>query len=261
MDKLCYGLTMQVPDGHGGFTELDSGACGDLVVAFKHALANNWRPDDGTRIKRGVGIETKKNPNDPNDNSEPCIDSNKAYMTSKTVPSGVAGGACEQQKWLDSLVPFIVVPKCWTKAYRTYSEANKQICAQYLTSGNEPDLAAGDLVALLSRKAGDKPIYALIGDAGPNYKLGEASIGLLMKSEGKSVPPTYVAASDWYDRRKKFDVVIFRGTKYGKPITIGNYGDIEKSALDKLKVWVGGDEAAGLARLAACGAKASPGPK
>jgi hypothetical protein len=136
-----------------------------------------------------------------------------------------------------------------------------KICAQYLTSGSEPDLAAGDLVALLSRKPGDKPIYALIGDAGPNAKLGEASIGLLMKSEGKTTPPTYVAASNWYDRRKKFDVLIFRGTKYAKPITADNYGDIEESARAKLKAWAGGDEAAGLARLAACGAKASPGPK
>jgi hypothetical protein len=253
MDNICEGITMRVPAGKGGFKILDSGSCSQIPDAFRKAMANNWEAPDGTRIESGIGVEMKDA-----DKGVPCIDKDNAYMVSKTVPSGVAGKACEQQKWLNSLVPFIVVPQCWTKVYRTEPK-HAQNCA-YLKDDTAPDLSAGDLVALLSRTTGDAPIFALIGDAGPNGKLGEASIGLLMKSEGKTAAPTYLKATNWYDRRKKFDVAIFRGTKYTKPVTIESYQEIESAAADKFKKWSGGEETS-RALLAACGAKASPGPR
>ncbi len=256
MDRLCYGVKMRVPDGQGGYRVVDDSSCSKVAAAFQKSQAENWLPADGTRLAATAGIEMK-------DKEAPCIDENGAYLVSKTFPSGVASTACEQKKWLDSLVPFIVVPQCWTKTYRA---DNPKTCA-YLKQANGPDLAPGDLVALLSRKPGDAPIFALIGDTGPNGKLGEASIGLLMRSEGKKEPPTYVSQSkkdkpdrpptDWYDRKKKFDVVIFRGEPYANPITVDTYSVIEKAAHKKFTDWVGNDNAS-IARLTACGLKASP---
>ena len=111
------------------------------------------------------------------------------------------------------MVPSIVVPKCWSNAYR---KENPKTCAALPAPGVTPDVEVGDLVALSGRSSG-KSGYAVIGDLGPNGKLGEASVGLLMQAAGWTKPPAYLAATNSLDGLEQFDVVVLKNTKYGKP--------------------------------------------
>uniref|UniRef100_UPI001952A0DA hypothetical protein n=1 Tax=Stenotrophomonas maltophilia TaxID=40324 RepID=UPI001952A0DA len=70
-------------------------------------------------------------------------------VSTASTPSGLGGGACAQQSYLDAMVPSVVVPQCWTRAYRT---ANPQECASIVAPADAPDLTSGDLVAVVPRR-------------------------------------------------------------------------------------------------------------
>jgi hypothetical protein len=117
-------------------------------------------------------------------------------------------------------------------------------------------LKSGDLVALSGRSSG-KSWYAIIGDLGPNGKLGEASVGLLMQAARWAKPPAYLAATDSLDGLEQFDVVVLKNTKYGKPMTVANAPDMATVAQEAFKRWGGGLVTA-RQRLTACGRSVSP---
>jgi hypothetical protein len=242
MDSVCDGAAIKTPSGE----LLDDTKCSALLAAFKLIRDSNWKPPVGYEL-RPVGIEMK-GPNTP------CLDANDAYMVStSSTPSGEGGGACDQRKWLDTMVPSIVVPKCWSNTYRA---KNPHTCASPPAAGVAPDVDIGDLAALHGRSSG-KIFYAVIGDLGPNSKLGEASVGLLMLAAGQTKPPAYLGATDALDQREQFDVVVFKHSAFAKPLTVANVKEMGSAAEDAFKGW-GGDLANAQKRLSACGRAAAP---
>jgi hypothetical protein len=108
MDTVCVGVNIKVPDGR----TLDYTQCPELQTAFRLIRDSHWNPPAGYELQ-GVGIEMKSR-------NLPCIDADGAYIVStSSTPSGLGGGACDQSKYLDTLVPSIVVPKCWSNRYRS----------------------------------------------------------------------------------------------------------------------------------------------
>jgi hypothetical protein len=243
MDTLCVGANIQVPGG----AVYDYRSCSKLQDAFRIIRDSNWNPPPGYKLI-SVGIEMKDAAK-----GIPCIDANSAYFVStSSTRSGEGGKRCEQKKWLDTLVPSIVAPKCWSNAYR---ENNPKDCASLPMPGIVPDVDTGDLVALRGRNGG-RLTFGVIGDLGPNKKLGEASVGMLMKAAGLTEPPTYVAAANKLDGLEQFDVVVFKRTKFEKPLTLANAEDMAKVAEGAFKNWTG-DVAKSREKLAACGASVS----
>lgn len=243
MDSVCDGVNIQAPGG----AILDYRSCPALQTAFRLVRDAHWQGPAGYKLI-SVGIEMKNAAK-----GLPCIDDNSTYFVStSSTPSGEGGKRCEQKKWLDTLVPSIVVPKCWSNAYR---DQNPKDCAKLPAPGVVPDLETGDLVVLRGRKAGSLT-FGVIGDLGPNKKLGEASVGMLMKAAGQKDPPTYRSATDALDGAERFDVVVFKRTQFGKPLTLVNADEMAKVAESTFSAWTG-DIAKSSAKLAACGASVS----
>jgi hypothetical protein len=102
-------------------------------------------------------------------------------------------------------------------------------------------------------RRGGAAIFAVIGDTGPNRKLGEASVGLLMKTSGRAAPrhlyETYRLGE------QPFHVVIFRNSTFAGTLTPGNVVDMESQARAKFVAWTG-SATASLEKLKACGMEA-----
>jgi hypothetical protein len=242
MDTVCVGVNVQTPTG-----TLDYHQCPALQNAFRRLRDADWELPGYKLLPVGVEMEDDKN-------GIPCLDVNETYLVStSSTPSGEGGGKCEQKKWLDTLVPSIVVPKCWASAYR---KKKPHECQSYPMPGFDPGVETGDLVALRGRSS-HRATYAVIGDLGPNTKLGEASVGLLMKAAGHSQPPTYVRAANALDGLEQLDVIIFKGTKYTKPLNIAHADDMAKAAEDTLTNWTG-NPATSMKQLEACAQIVAP---
>ena len=141
MDTVCDGLNITLPDKR----TLDYRTCPELLSVFRMIRDADWKPPTGYHIEP-VGIEMR-------DGNLPCLDANETYIVSpSSTPSGEGGGRCEQKKYLDTLVPSIVVPKCWSNAYRA---ENPKTCASLPAPGVIPDVEVGDLVALNGRSSGN----------------------------------------------------------------------------------------------------------
>lgn len=243
MNTICNGLYVVVPNPNGGMQKIKDDQCKRLIQEFNRIkAAPGWRPSDGSRIDP-FGVEMKTT-------HEPCMDAGGKFMTSTaSTRSGIGGGSCSQSKYLDALVPSIVVPRCWTAEY---SAANPRICEQRLPQNVKPNLTPGDLVALAPRAGGD-PIFAVIGDTGPHRKLGEASVGLLMKAAGASQPRTYLETQRLDGQA--FHVVIFRNSKFAGSLTPTNVASMEAQASAKFVAWAG-SSGASLDKLKSCGIEA-----
>jgi hypothetical protein len=241
LGSVCVGLEIRTPKG----AVLDYKNCPSLLLAFRRVRDSKWSPPVGWEL-RPIGIEMRTR-------NVPCLDENGAYITStSSTPSGVGGGLCDQKKWLDTTVPSIVVPKCWSNAYRGQ---NPRSCANVPAPGIKPDVEVGDLVALRGRSSG-KTLYAVIGDLGPNSQLGEASVGLLMQAAGQVERPTYLRATNLLDQREQFDAVIFKHSQYEKPLALANTNEMAAAAEDAFKSW-GGNLTDAEKRLSVCGNAAS----
>jgi hypothetical protein len=240
IDSVCDGVSIAVPGGQ----TLDYRSCSPLLKAFALIRDSQWNPPKGYLLL-SVGIEMRDK-----GKGIPCVDPSGNYLVStSSTPSGVPGKQCEQQKWLDTMVPSIVVPECWSVDYR---KNNPKDCAVLPAPGMTPDIDPGDLVALRGQKSGNMT-YGVIGDLGPNSKLGEASVGLLTKAAGQKGAPTYRRATDALDGLETFDVIVFKGTLYDKSMTPDNQQEMEKAAQKAFESWTGNLRQSAAA-LAACGA-------
>ncbi len=242
MDTICAGANVQIPGG----TVLDYRSCPRLLKAFKTIRDSQWKPPSGYKLLP-VGIEMKDA-----DKGVPCVDASSTYIVStSSTPSGLGGVACEQKKWLDTLVPSIVVPKCWANSYRKLAPKE---CASLPGPGVSPDVDVGDFVALRGRKS-KQMTYGVVGDLGPNRKIGEASVGMLMKAAGRANPPTYLAATNGLDGLEQFDVVIFKHTEFPKPLTLASANEMATNAAAVFRDWAGSVQDSDR-KLSICGVEA-----
>ncbi|WP_204320008.1 glycoside hydrolase family 75 protein, partial [Klebsiella pneumoniae] len=66
-------------------------------------------------------------------------------------------------------------------------------CASIVAPADAPDLTSGDLVAVVPRRGPARVVFGVVGDTGPNRKLGEASVGMLMRLSGSSQRPRFLS--------------------------------------------------------------------
>lgn len=130
---------------------------------------------------------------------KPCV-SPDGYLVSKTsdvvVPGGFnRDGDCDQSKWIDALtIPGLVVPKGDNQFYKRHARKRSPVFAASLS---QPENRS----------------YGIIGDAGPEFELGEANVAMNRDLNGLSVTET---PSNYRDAVRRFQapkslVVIFPG--------------------------------------------------
>jgi hypothetical protein len=110
----------------------------------------------------------------PFDKGLPCLrESQGGYFVAATSfkirPVMVAAKTCDASRYLDaSRTPFFVMPRHIFKS-----------------------ISVGDLAIGWARKGNEPPRYAfgIVGDAGPNDQIGEASIAFINKLRGKNTVP------------------------------------------------------------------------
>jgi hypothetical protein len=249
MNTVCNGVNVLKKKSDGTVDKIDYSRCPELREAFAAIRDANpkWLPADGSRIEF-YAVETKGRSGDSK--HVPCEGENGFLVSMASTASGVSAGvACEQKKFLDALVPSIVAPMCWTKAYRA---RNPKICKNLLPEQAALDLQPGDLVAVAASDGEVK--FGVIGDTGPNRKLGEASVGMHMQLRGKPEPRTR-KETNALGGASVYDVVIFRKSAVGGAITPEATGAMIAAAKAKFEAWGGGAGAA-RSRLRLCGAAA-----
>ena len=249
MNTVCNGVNVlkKMPDGT--VDKIDYSRCRDLREAFAaiRDAEPKWLPADGSRIEF-YAVETKRGSGDAK--HVPCEGENGFLVSTASTKSGVSSGVpCAQAKYLDALVPSIVVPKCWTKAHRA---RNPNDCRSRLPAAAALDLQPGDLVAVA---AGDGEVrFGVIGDTGPDKKLGEASVGMHMQLRDKKAPRTRTETNA-LGGTAVYDVVIFRHSARGGAITPEATEAMIAAAKVRFEAWHG-SAAAARSQLRLCGAAA-----
>ena len=164
INTICNGATAYTAKGEKvGFRE-----CGRLVSLFKRARKAGWGRKRGHPYVRFYGVATS----DPNGHV-PCIVRSGAfagYFVSMTrLSRATSAGPCDPSQYLDSLaVPFIIVPRRSKLA--------------------EAGMGVRDLAVVFEPKSG-RMVFAVVGDVGPTWGLGEGSVAVAQKLTGRTAPP------------------------------------------------------------------------
>lgn len=235
MDSLCNGLKMFGPPKHGQPTHYGSKECAALLTLFKRYREANYALTDGTRIDPDGSIAVHT---DGPLKGKPCETPEGFLVSMTSAASGLPTGDCKQDQYLDSAVPYMVVPKCWSASYRQAKAEHEEECKKELPAAAVIDIVPGDLVAMRKSGTAGDPHFAIVGDLGPNRKLGEASIGFHMAAAGAKTLPRTVAESDAYDDDTEFDVAVFRrSATSGQLITPETFQKSEKAAKTAFDDW------------------------
>ncbi len=232
MDSLCNGLKMYGPLKGGKPTHFGSENCPALLSLFKRYRDSGYALTDGTRIDPSGSIAVHM---EGSLKGQPCETAEGLLVSMTSAMSGLSSGECKQEQYLDSAIPYLVVPKCWSASYRA---SNATECKKELPEASVIDVAPGDLVAM--RKSGDagEPHFAIVGDLGPNRKLGEASVGFHMAAAGVKTLPRTVKESDAYDDDTPYEVAIFRSSAIpGQVLTLETYEKSAQAAKTLFEQW------------------------
>ncbi|HEY3847555.1 MAG TPA: hypothetical protein VGL95_10615, partial [Acetobacteraceae bacterium] len=108
----------------------------------------------------------------------------------------------------------------------------------------------GDLVVAISPSS-PTPVYGVVGDAGPENKLGEASVAMNGALANITRPPMNYKDVKLHWVVSDATVLIFSGTRnIGSPYLTTDR--INQDAADRFAQWGGGNLEAATARLKAC---------
>lgn len=234
MDTLCNGLVMFGPGQGSRRPSYDSNSCSTLLKTFKRYRASGYTLTDGTGIAGGAIARHTEGPQ----KGRPCETAEGFLVSEASARSGLPGGSCVQEQYLDSAVPYIAVPKCWSKNYRIKTEQSIAECKGALPQAAAIDVSPGDLAAVQDVHGRGPVVFALVGDLGPNRKLGEASIGLHVALKGRTELPRTVHETNSYDDKTPYNVVIFRDTgKRDRLLTLSNFKAVQMEASEKFASW------------------------
>lgn len=249
-DPLAIGCAMNTVCNGFGATKTANGVrkslkCSEKVSVMQELASKNW---DTRRLPEykfnfyGIAV---------NGSGKLCInvDHPDFFVSPASTQSGLGGDVCKQSKYMDAILPSIVVPRCWTK---DYYDDNPLTCRRNLSNNVRPDVRSGDLVVLQRRDRINGPIFALVGDTGPSNKLGEISVGMAMKALGRQAP-RYLSESYRLSDVALMDVIIFRGANYSGHRIKENWQDIEDQSKARFISWGGGSLQRAQDKLKSCG--------
>jgi hypothetical protein len=164
INTICNGANARLPDGQ----RLNYSQCGDLVDAFRQARDAGWRGNDVPRMEF-YGVATQDA-----DSAVPCIipdGPHAGYFVSTTSQVADASrGRCEQARYLNSLeLPFIIYPGAPAFIDRGFGKRD---------------------IAVLTNPETGIVEFAIVGDRGPRWGLGEGSVFLSKSLRGLERNPT-----------------------------------------------------------------------
>lgn len=222
MNTLWNGMEIFYPNGkkvpykefEGEFNEL------------KNAI---WRPKSGYAVN-WIAVETMENKGKNKPVTQmPCVKENNYVVSTTSTRLNLSPEySCKQERYLDSKIPSIVVPTCWTEDGR---KSNK--CKKLFPQGPPVMVMSGDFIAMM-RQSDSKIEFAVIGDTGPVGSLGEASYGMMMKMKGNSkIPVNLKQTYDLDDSESKYSVLVIRNSATNRAITVANQDELLKLSQEK----------------------------
>lgn len=163
INTICNGANAFTASGR----KVNYSQCRSLVALFREAKANGWT-SPGKPYMQFYGVSSTQNAR------KPCINSSGPYegffVSSTALIADPSKGICDQDRFLNSLeIPFIITPR------------NSQLARRGAT--------VGDLAVIHSPKT-DKTIFAVVGDVGPKWGLGEGSIAVSKALNSNFEEPT-----------------------------------------------------------------------
>ncbi len=215
INTICNGANVTMPDG----TKYNYAKCRELVAAFREARDGGWVGKGLPRFDfYGVAVDQAS--------GKPCLfeeGPHEGYFVSTTsLTNPVGGGACNPERYLDSLsVPFIIYPG--DRKFTSRGMGKRDIAALY-------------------HKSSGRMVFAVVGDRGPKWGLGEGSVAIAKVLGGKIEDPK--TRRDTYGYGVK-DIVtlVFPDKEMSAPYTTEAIQAFGREALEE---W-GGEE-----RLQAC---------
>lgn len=226
INTVCNGVSVTRADG----TELDYSRCRDLVPAFVEARDGGWVADNGPRVdfygaaSMGDAGEARH---------IPCISDAapfEGYLISTTsLAADPAKARCDQSRYLNSLeIPFIIYPGA----------------TDFISRG----VGLRDLAYLFDPATG-RETFAIVGDRGPRWGLGEGSVKVGKVMNGIDADP--VSRRDTYRYASRGVVtLIFTPDTLEPPYTPERIAAAGEAALQRF----GGRE-----RVSACAARLDAG--
>lgn len=149
---------------------------------YKSIKENNWEPAQGYRIAFKWNIFARA----PSDTiwqslfgpERPCVTDDGFFVSKTKLGNHEPKQACDQSAWLDANeVKAFVLPQHW---FADWESPKAERWASF-----EP----GDVVVAHRPADGDKPetwVYGIVGDAGPIYKYGEATLAFNWQLHGRT---------------------------------------------------------------------------
>ena len=220
---------------------------GHSIAEFEAAAAANWQPLKTTWeiiSNNVIEMSAKKGSKDL---GPPCVDANK-YLISMTSDVAVAGaygrqGDCDASKWIDALtVEAIVLPS--PKVIPKTATSPRQVIP---TEFDTRQATNRNVAIVLALDGSNRISYGIVGDKGPDNKLGEASVAMNRTLNG--LPTTEIPANG-HDAIGRFQgpksiVLLFPAKANRLPYPI-NADTVKAFAKAKFDSW------GGAARLRAC---------
>ncbi|GEM_PF-6470987 len=176
--------------------------CSQLVDTYKTAKAQNWTQEGGARM-RFYGVATHDQAQ-----AVPCLNKTGKYagffVSTTSMVADSSFGTCEQERYLDSLeTNFIIRPG--GKKFRNIGMGLK------------------DLAVVIDPKTG-KSVFAVVGDTGPSFGLGEGSVALLQRLGSRTDVPQTRRETYGYGIKNAVTVILPDATFSGK---------VTQAAIDK----------------------------
>ncbi|MEP3428271.1 MAG: hypothetical protein ABJN98_06300 [Roseibium sp.] len=253
MNTICNGIRVVYKDGRvlrgvGDPEKKVEVDCPKLIREFNRIKKADWSPDDGSRVGWGTVIRTRSNKGP--DVAKPCKTGHFMVSMASAMSGLPAKNRCDQAQYLDSDVPSVVVPLCWSQVYRT---KNPSECKKYISNFEIHNVLPGDLAVVRRRDAPNQLIFAVVGDNGPVHKIGEASVGLHWRLKGRHGLPRTKNSMYKLDNKDLFDVIVFPGSRPKKiVITPDSYAEMKNASKRQFISWGGGKLSDGIARFSEC---------
>lgn len=205
INTICNGANTYLPSGE----KLNHENCSELVSAFKQARDAGWS-GAGTPRMEFYGVATRDERR-----SVPCTISSGPYsgyfVSTTSQPADPSRGNCEQERYLDSLeLPFIIYPGAAEIRNRGFGKRDVAVLFN-------PDTGVTE--------------YAIVGDKGPKWGLGEGSVFVSKSLRQISENPT--SRRDTYNFVvNKVHALILTESSIEPPFTLEKIRAEGKEALD-----------------------------
>lgn len=222
INTVCNGVDAITPEGE----RVRYDQCSRLVALFEEARDGGWLPEGGPRVGfYGIAARGDGEP----DRFLPCINGQAPYegylVSTTSLAADPSLARCDQSRYLNALeVPFVIVP-----GHRNFTSRGVEV----------RDLA------VVHQPATGRTVFAVVGDRGPSWGLGEGSVYLAKALSGRTETPTTRREVNRMGPRGVVTLLLPK-TNLAPPYTVERIDEAGRAALARF---------GGVERLEACAAE------